>query len=88
MPYIMQQTCEAHLLYLFLGKAQMLCDCARHMHSSQAMLKPGMIGSGIDRLYKPELLDPFEPLHRTGPDEQPLQHIRPNCPVNRVLDDL
>jgi hypothetical protein len=50
-------------------RVKMAAELARHVHRSEGMLKPGMLGRRVNPAGALELVDPPETLHPGGVDQ-------------------
>lgn len=90
----MQQNGDGSRLSFFfrniMSSAAQNADGFTHqMHSAQCMVKPGMVGTRIDEVAQPQLLDTPESLHQRmlNEVENNFKWNR-NKPVNRVVQNL
>ena len=86
MPYIVQQCSHPYLLHFGFIQSQGPCDKVCHIHSTYAVLIPGVVGTWKCNICKSQLLDTPQTLHLTGPDKKRLQMAYGNMPVQGIMD--
>jgi hypothetical protein len=85
---IVEEPCSDHECAVTVRKPEATGCNVGKKHGAQRMLKPRMVGTGINQVGKTELPDVAEALERRGIQESEREVLHFDITVDRVLDDF